>query len=314
MPALCPFRSGDRYALPGLAHTGLRGEAYDSTMSRSGRDLQEFFEHVEDALLARFEAAGFVQHMGDRGENREQILRDFLRKHLPQRYGIAKGEVLTPDGDHSHASDIVVYDAVNCPVLYSEDTAILPIEGVYGIIEVKSRLSKDEFLSTAEKIRRFKELAPRSLSVIRTREYVTVHRPSRPFGIVLAFDLADNSLDSLSNNWAEKNEAIHDVNYFVNLVAVMGAGLLYYEHADLSAGKKNPVLDTDAFVNLTLKAQESEDAENQILRIVIDKIESRTFGRLFVLLLVMLQQMKLNIPDLGRYLDPDLPPLIHRES
>lgn len=283
-------------------------------MTTGSAHLSAFFEQIEETLLARFNQAAIVQHMGDRGGNREELLREFLRKHLPDKYGIAKGEILTSDGDHSHSADIIIYDAENCPVLYSESTEILPVEGVYGIVEVKSRLSKNEFISTARKIRAFKELAPRELSVVQTREYVTLDRPSRPLGIVFAFDVADNSLDSLEANWVALNSEIHDVNYFVNLVAVMGHGLLYYEHADLSAGKKTPLLDTDQYVNLILKLQALDDAENQILRIVKSDLGSRTFGRFFVLLLTILQSMKLGVPDLGRYLDPDLPHLVRRES
>lgn len=288
--------------------------AYGGGVNENGQDLHTLFEHINESLSARFREAGFVHHKGDRGANRELLLREFLQQHLPKRYGIAKGEILTRDGDHSHSADIIVYDAVNCPVLYAEDTAIIPIEGVYGIIEVKSQLSKAEFVSTAKKLRSFKELAPRDLSVIETREYVTMLRPSRPFGIVFGFDLADNSLSSLRANWEEVNTDVHDVNFFVNLIAVVGAGLLYYEHADLSAGKKSPLLDTDAFVALVMKCKESEDAENQVLRVIEDAAGSQTFGRFFVLLLLMLQRMKLGVPDLGRYLDLDLPFLIHRES
>jgi hypothetical protein len=143
-------------------------------------DVAERFKKIEQTLLARFEEAADVNHKGDRGENREKILREFLEEHLPRRYGVAKGEVVTRDGDHSHSADIIVYDAHSGPVLYAGDTAILPVEAVYGIIEVKSRLSKAEFVDASKKVESFKRLAPRDLSVIRTREYVTVHRPSRP--------------------------------------------------------------------------------------------------------------------------------------
>ena len=149
--------------------------------------LSEFFVRVENTMQSRFQEASLVRHAGDRGENRERILRDFLEKHLPYRYGVTKGEIMTMEGEHSHAADIIIYDAVNCPVLYEEDTAVLPVEGVYGIIEVKSRLPKPELLDAARKVESFKRLAPRELSVISTREYVTVHRPSRPFGIVLGY-------------------------------------------------------------------------------------------------------------------------------
>ena len=281
-------------------------------------EINEFFGHVAETMLAKFRQAGFIQHPGDKGQSRESILRKFLTKHLPNKYGVAKGEIITKDGKHSHAADIIIYDADYCPVLYAENTAILPIEGVYGLIEVKSRLSKREFLDAVGKIESFKRLAPRDLSIIETREYVTVHRPSRPFGIVLGYQLDGNSLDSLSENWAEENKRIHDVNFFANLVSVLGEGLLRYEKANLSRGEKEPLLDTDHFVNLVLTTKKriarKEPVDEIVIRIVQEKLGMRTFGRFFLYLLMMLSRMKLGVPDLGRYLDPDLPMMITRES
>ena len=127
--------------------------------------LPKLFASIEQTMLARFREAGFIKHAGDKGENREHILRDFLANHLPKKYGVAKGEIVTKDGQHSHSADIVIYDAVNCPILYSEKTAIIPIEGVFGVIEVKSSLSKAEFVGAARQIESFKKLAPRELGV-----------------------------------------------------------------------------------------------------------------------------------------------------
>lgn len=281
-------------------------------------NLPEFFARVEETLLARFREAGFVSHPGDKGDNREEILREFLQKHLPSKYGVLKGEVITGSGGHSHSADIVIYDALNAPVLYKANTAVIPVESVYGIIEVKSSLSKAELLDTTAKIQAFKSLAPRDLSVIQTREYLTVHRRSRPFGVVLGYQLADNSLESLSENWAAENTRIHDVNYFANVIAVLGSGLLRYEVVNLSRGTKELLVDTDHFVSVVLTAQKrarnSEPSDEIVLRIVKEAAADRTFGRLFVYLLIMLERMKLSVPDLGRYLDPSLPHLIARES
>jgi hypothetical protein len=280
--------------------------------------LDELFRQTEEALLAKSREAGFVEHLGDRGENREELLRDFLQSNLPRRYGVGKGAAVARDGQQTHSADVVIYDALDCPILYSGRTQVFPIEGVYGIIEVKSRLSKAELLDACDKIRAFKELAPRELSVITTREGATVHRPSRPFAIVLAFQLADNSLDSLSKNWDDKNKEIHTVNNFANLVAVLGSGLVHYELADLAVGEKRPLLDTDEFVDIVLtrhkRERAGEPSPDLYTRVVIEESGVRTLGRFFVYLLVMLARLKLGAPDLGRYLDPDMPILIRRES
>ncbi len=280
------------------------------------------FRQHEATISALARQAGIVQHAGDRGGNREEILRTFLAQHLPTKYGVTKGEVVTKTGAHSHAADVLIYDAINCPVLYVGDTQVLPIEGVYGVIEVKSGLSKAELVDAVAKVEAFKRLAPRDLTVIRTREYVTVHRPSRPFGIVFGFDLVDNSLDSLLGNWHEANVAIHDVNYMANLVAVLvavlGGGLLLVEHVDWSLGQIGPLLDTDEYVRLMLTQQKRAAAGEPPLdvqtREVLERAGENTFGRFLVYLLMMLEQLKVGIPDLGQYIDPNLPMTIHRES
>lgn len=280
--------------------------------------LPEFLASVEATMLAKFREAGFVKHAGDKGDNREHILRDFLAAHLPRKYGVTKGEIVTRTGQRSHSADIIIYDALNTPILYSERTAIVPIECVYGLIEVKSALSKAEFVGAARQLEAFKRLAPRDLGVIETRQYVTVHRASRPFGIVLGFDLAGNSLESLSRNWQELNAEIHDVNYFVNFISVLGEGLLRFEKVNLSVGEKTLLLDTDEFVNLVLtehKRSRNLDVQDEVLaRVVIENIKDGTFGRFLVYLLILLSRMKLNVPDLGQYLDPDLPLTVVRES
>jgi hypothetical protein len=147
---------------------------------------------------------------------------------------------------------------------------------------------------------------------------MTVHRPSRPFGVVLGYQLASNSLDSLTRNWADENARIHDVNHFANLVAVLGSGLIRYELVNLSRGTRELLVDTDHFVNTILTGQKrvtnNELGDEILLRIVSEVVAERTFGRFFVYLLIMLERMKLSVPDLGRYIDPDLPHLITRES
>jgi len=203
-------------------------------------------------------------------------------------------------------------------VLYVGETQVLPIEGVYGVIEVKSGLSKAELVDAAAKIEAFKRLAPRDLTVIRTREYVTVHRPSRPFGIVFGFDLVDNSLDSLLSNWHEANLAIHDVNYMANLVAVLSEGLLLVEQLNWSLGQIGPLLDTDEYVRVMLtqdkRTAAGEPPLDLQIREILERAGENTFGRFLVYLLMMLEQLKLGIPDLGQYIDPNVPMTIHRES
>jgi len=279
--------------------------------------LEELFRRIETTLSAQLHQAGIVEHHGDRGENREEILSQFLSKHLPRRYGVAKGEVITKAGQRSHAIDLIIYDRINCPVLYSGMTKILPVEGVYGIIEMKSTLSKAELLDCTKKIERFKALASRDLTVVQTRSFVTVERSSLPFGLVVGYSLAQNSLTSLLENWREDNDRISNASRLTNLIAVLGQGLIYLEKADLDAGQRHPILATDELVLMTERVQKrirnGELQENVVISAVVDERGGDTFGRVFTFLLAILSRMKLNPPDIGQYLDKDMPHMVVRE-
>ena len=128
---------------------------------------------------------------------------------------------------------------------------------------------------------------------------------------MIGYSLGDNSLDSLAANFEEQNKRVHDVNFFASLVAVLGTGLLRFERVDLDAGTKHPLLDTDEFVDYMLteqkRARNNEPATGQLVRMLKEDLGSRTFGRFFVYLLVMLERLRLATPELGRYLDPDFP-------
>ena len=178
-------------------------------------------------------------------------------------------------------------------------------------------MSKTEYVDASKKIEAFKRMSPRDLSVIQTREYVTLHRPSRPFGIAFGYAVANNSLTSLRSNFEERNDEVHDVNFFVNLLAVLGAGVVHMERIDLSAGEKHLLLGTDEAVDFVLaerNRKEQGEESGQFLRIVQEDLIARTFGRFFVYLLIILERMRLGFPDTGQYLDPTLPIAIHRES
>lgn len=79
------------------------------------------------------------------------------------------------------------------------------------------------------------------------------------------------------------SKAVHDVNYFCNLICVLGKGVLRYEKVNLTIGEKDLLLDTDEFVNLVLTAHKrrvnSEENDQIVLRIVKEGMEDQSFGR-----------------------------------
>lgn len=94
--------------------------------------------------------------------------------------------------------------------------------------------------------------------------------------------------------------------------------MIYYEKADLESGQRSLLLDTDEFVQLVLTSQKrkehNEPPAQVFTSLIADEAGDNSLGRWFVYLLIVLARLKLGVPDLGRYIDPDLPPVIIRES
>lgn len=108
--------------------------------------------HAE-ALKARLtQTRAILQHAGQKGTAAETALRDLLRQTLPERLGIAEGVVGASDGTLSAQQDLIIYDAADAPVFFrSGETKVIPIEYVYAIIEVKTRLTAGDIEATSKK-------------------------------------------------------------------------------------------------------------------------------------------------------------------
>ena len=126
-----------------------------STISRS-----EIFAQAARKMRADFEELTVVPHNASKGHEAEEIIRRFLNGHLPKRFAAGSGFILDPLGAVSNQTDVVIYDAHNCPVYRASDTAaIFPSNNVAAVVEVKSRLNKAAIYDAAEKIARIKAMS-----------------------------------------------------------------------------------------------------------------------------------------------------------
>lgn len=191
-------------------------------------DTSQLFKTISRKMQADFDATAQVKHRGSRGAVRENILRNFLSEgRLPPKYGLGSGEVVGRIKETSRQSDVIIYDKLNGVILlYDEQTQVYPIDCVYGIVEVKSGLSKRELFDALDKIAAFKAMAPsgavsQPLGGVLSLQYA---RP-KPFGVVFAFSLSGNSLSSLSDNVREW-EADKDPSLWPNYICVLGEGVI----------------------------------------------------------------------------------------
>lgn len=193
-------------------------------------DVKKVFRGISKKLLTDFEISSEINHNGNKGDYREGTLRDFLLSgRLPKRFGVGSGEIIGPTRNVSKQSDLVIYDQLDgMSLIYEDDVQIFPIESVFGVIEVKSKLSKEELIKSLENIKSVKSLTPNESVTKTTNSLMSMTYPRpKPFGIVFAYSLAGNSLESLVKNlreWEQQN----DKSLWPNLIVVLGEGIVYH--------------------------------------------------------------------------------------
>lgn len=182
-----------------------------------------------------FEASAQITHHGSKGTARENALRKFLEVRLPAKYALGAGEIVGRVRDAtSRQCDLIVYDRQNgVTLLYDENIQVFPIDCIYGIVEVKSALSKVEFHDALEKIKVLKAMTPVSpVSLPVGSGYSLVHARPRPFGMIFAYNLSSNSLESLVGNLREW-ETNTPSEFWPNYVCVLEVGVISHLSASL---------------------------------------------------------------------------------
>lgn len=129
--------------------------------------LQTIFTGLSKKLIAEFDfLSSQFSHRPSKGAAREFVLKELLRRHLPQKLAVGSGLIVSSDGRTSKQMDIVIYDALNTPIMYmADELQIFPVECVYAVIEVKSFLSSAELRKSVENIRSVKGM-PKTAYII----------------------------------------------------------------------------------------------------------------------------------------------------
>lgn len=127
-------------------------------MKQSGHVGLTALEGERTKLLQEYDTAA-AQAADDpvkteHGVSCEANFRSFLEQFLPKKYGVTKGYIITPDLDYAgplEEWDIVIYDAMEAPVLFvrrtrDENEAAgkrgIPVEYVRAVVEVKATFNK----------------------------------------------------------------------------------------------------------------------------------------------------------------------------
>jgi hypothetical protein len=94
-----------------------------------------------------------------KGEMREEELVAAFRPHVPSRYELIKGVVVNTSGAESDPQDVILFDTSLLPTLLGSATnRVVPVEGVVGVIQVKSRATPKDIRSAVSNVASAKRL------------------------------------------------------------------------------------------------------------------------------------------------------------
>jgi len=192
-------------------------------------DLQKIFRGISKKLMHDFEMSAQINHSGNKGDYRENALKEFIEVgRLPKRYGIGNGEIVGHISNVSKQSDLIIFDQLNnIPLMFDSKVQVYPIDCVYGIVEVKSHLSKSKLIEALDNIKSVKALSPNDTVKKQSIFVSQTYKRPKPFGFIFAYSLGGNSLKSLVENlkeWESNNSA----EYWPNLIVVLGEGIIYH--------------------------------------------------------------------------------------
>lgn len=115
-----------------------------------------------DRCLTEARNCSQLDHPGLVGKVRQILVEMLLVPVLPDGFRIGAGKVTDSNGSLSAETDVIIYDRRSVPpVLYDEKHGLFPIESVYYVIEVKSRLSAAEFEKSVQNGIQLRSLAGR---------------------------------------------------------------------------------------------------------------------------------------------------------
>lgn len=164
--------------------------------------LAAVYRQINDMIEVKSKGSKLMNHSLEEGLSNEEIIRKTLRRILPRRYGIGKGKVTNTEGDMSKQCDVIIYDALSCPNLFVDDhmNQILPLEGVYAVIEVKTRLTASKIEESFDQIYSVKSLSNEIIDVS-TNDLIQI---IPPLAHVIAFR-DDRSLETIYDNYVTRN-------------------------------------------------------------------------------------------------------------
>lgn len=212
---------------------------------REFHGLEREFLYLQTQMIVDYNKSKDIKHPRDIGNAREEILRKFLLSsgYLPRRYGVSQNSarVASTTGHISNEIDILLFDPLDSISLMKRETVyeVFPVESVYGVIQVKSRLNKKEIKEGLENLASFKRLDKNHETPTGLVSF-NEQKANRGFGILFAYDSDLEWLDIIREIEFFANQ--HPNRVWCNGVFILNKGFFLHdgkiENSDIEAIQK----------------------------------------------------------------------------
>jgi len=162
-------------------------------------------------------------HAGEYGMYKERTLRELIEFVKPFKYEATDGYVINSHDETSTQCDIILFDKLNTPLInFGDRFQFIPAESVAAIGEVKSVLSKNDFIETVIKLSKNKGICKPSSDYISNNKTFKAELFS-PFTFLICDSISgindSYTYKELIKDLAEryKKEGI-DVNNYFNII------------------------------------------------------------------------------------------------
>lgn len=176
--------------------------------------MRRYYEGLSARMTSEIESiSARMSHQGEKGRNNEQVLSEFLGRHLPSRYSVSTGKVVAVGGQESAQMDLIIHDRLYTPALIDARAwSLVPVEAVQAVVSVKTTLNRsalDDALESLQTVRRL----PRQATVLVSGN-ATSHVPEmnvlRPRAYVFGFRTGWTDAHGLNKAFIELSTPIHD--------------------------------------------------------------------------------------------------------
>lgn len=187
------------------------------------RQFVGYFSYDANSLF--YDKSGKMIHPGEFGKYREEACKQLLKTVLDKNIGVADGFVITSDDVITTQCDIIGYNSMVSPVISDGIAKMFPSEEVYAIGEIKSNMTKAQYIEALRKMARNKEIILKG----RTGTPIQKTYDSNTYNTIVTFLICKKLNFNVNEVTYEEIYKGIDREYWHNLVLSVEDGLFTYK-------------------------------------------------------------------------------------